>query len=85
MKHLGPAVEIELVSIPAGAFAYGPERQPRSLAAFAIGKRVVTRAQYRAFCAATGPFHDDDDGPAYGMSWHDADAFCRRAGADPPT
>jgi len=76
----------------------GPEDQrPRQTiegAPFAINRTEITNAQYRVFVAATGhrssfygghPFLGLDDRPVVGVSWDDADAFCRHYGLTLPS
>lgn len=85
-----------LVAIPAGRFVFGEESPTDAsparridLPAFAINKHEITNAQFRAFVAATGhrpaffaehPELGADDRPVVGVSWADADAFCRHHG-----
>jgi formylglycine-generating enzyme len=85
-------MELELVTIAAGAFAMGsadgqPDEQPVHevwLDAFAIGVHPVTNAEYRRFGAATGrdalmttaPGFDLPRQPVVAVSWFDAVAYC---------
>ena len=64
------------------------------VAAFWIGRFEVTNAQYRVFVEATGhppPVFADDPGfnrpdqPVTGITWKDADEYCRWAGKRLPT
>ncbi len=68
--------------------ASGPPRQV-DLDAFWIGQHPVTNAQYRAFREAAGgpeprywsdPRFAGDDQPVVGVTWQEADAYCRHAG-----
>ena len=75
-----------------GGFAYDNER-PRhavSVPAFDIARRPVTNAEWRAWVEAADR-HDRStastghpDAPVCHVSWHDADAFARAAGARLP-
>lgn len=71
---------------------------PVYLTTFYIDKREVTQAEYERFVKATKrgkpfiPVFEDDQSkilkpelPAIGMSWNDADAYCRWAGKRLPT
>ena len=89
----------ELVLIPAGEFIMGgtqfDEEKPVrkvNLDAYYIYKTEVTVAQFRQFCAATRrdmPEEPDwgwrDDHPMVNVSWNDAAAYARWAGAALPT
>ena len=81
--------------IAAGPFVFGSDgnanERPRVVegATFAMNRTEITNAQYRRFVAATGrrpafygghPLLGLDDHPVVGVSWHDADAFCRHYG-----
>jgi gamma-glutamyl hercynylcysteine S-oxide synthase len=71
----------------------GPENErPRRVMAgqlFAINRTEITNRQYRRFIEATGhrpafyanhPLLGLDDRPVVGVSWEDADAYCRHYG-----
>jgi formylglycine-generating enzyme required for sulfatase activity len=83
----------EMVTISAGEFTVGsdePGALPKrrvNLPAFRIDKYEVTNAQYRQFVEETGrkaPWGtypaEQADYPATGVSWEDANAYCRWAG-----
>ncbi|MGH6923795.1 MAG: formylglycine-generating enzyme family protein [Propylenella sp.] len=71
--------------------------RPRQIvegAAFSINRTEITNAQYQRFIDETGhrssfygghPFLGLDDRPAVGLSWDDADAFCRHYGLTLPS
>ena len=72
------------------------ERPRRVLAggAFAVNRTEITNRQYRRFIRATGhrpafyvnhPILGLDDHPVVGVSWGDADAFCRYYGLALPS
>lgn len=76
----------------------GPENErPRRVlegGAFAINRTEITNAQYRRFVRGTGhrtafyanhPMLGLDDRPVVGVSWGDADAFCRYHGLALPS
>ena len=84
-----------MVLIPAGEFHYGDNNQRMSLPAFYMDKYELTTSRYAAFLRATGrekPFQwnevsqvSDGDRPVIGVTWHDADAYCRQHGKRLPT
>lgn len=84
-----------MVLVPAGEFLYGNDEQRKSLAAFYMNKYEVSTAQYAKFMAATGtkdpsywetsvPIRNGQK-PVVGMTWHDADAYCRHYGKRLPS
>ena len=93
----------EMVAVPAGEFTMGsndpeifmtpsrPQRQV-TLDGYWIDKNLVTVAQYRKFCKATGRKMPDppewgwkDDHPVVNVTWYDAKVYCDWAGASLPT
>ncbi len=81
----------ELISIPVGKFWMGDDDDARAkpkhrvtLPTFKIGKYPVTNAQYARFVQATGRAWASNEAdaldrrnhPAWGMTWHDAVAYC---------
>jgi gamma-glutamyl hercynylcysteine S-oxide synthase len=90
------------VEVPGGSFAMGagPEgfaydnERPRHVVdvpAFAIARRPVTNADWRAWVEEEGlddrstALTGHPDAPVCHVSWHDADAFARAAGVRLPT
>lgn len=105
---VNPVDGAEMVYVPAGSFVMGAdpseipdatrkyfENAPRrrvTLSGFWIYKNVVTVAQYRAFCNATGysmpiapAWGWKDDNPIVDVSWYDAMSYARWAGVALPT
>jgi formylglycine-generating enzyme required for sulfatase activity len=90
-----------MVLVPAGQFWMGSDEgdaeKPRhriTLDSFYIDKHEVTNALYQKFMSATGraarEYWNDSkfngsQQPVVGVSWHDADAYCRWAGKRLPT
>jgi len=91
----------EMVAVPAGQFLMGSDgdddEKPQhrvTLDGFHIDKYEVTNALYGKFMSATGrraPEYWNDSKfnspqqPVVGVSWQDADAYCRWAGKRLPT
>ncbi len=81
--------------VPAGEFLYGPDNQHRSLPAFYMDKYEVTTKLYAQLMDATkrkqpeywSEVHliSDADRPVIGVTWEDADAYCRQYGKRLPT
>jgi formylglycine-generating enzyme required for sulfatase activity len=89
-------IGIEMVTIPAGPFLYGKQKQEVHLPEYALARTPVTNIQYKAFVDATGhriPSHwvkgripkGKEDHPVVNVSWEDAQAFCEWAGCRLPT
>ena len=74
----------EMVVLSGGTFNMGEGKGIRKMTVekFAIGRYLVTFAEYDAFCAATGRDKPQDQGwgrdrrPAINVSWEDAKAYC---------
>jgi formylglycine-generating enzyme required for sulfatase activity len=89
-----------MVLVPAGEFTMGGDsmdnpRHPVYLDTFYMDKYEVTTSRYARFLQATGrqlPFKWSEAGlvshgdrPVIGVTWEDADAYCRWAGTRLPT
>jgi formylglycine-generating enzyme required for sulfatase activity len=83
------------VTIPAGDFLYGDNKQKLRLDAFRLARTPVTNAQYQVYVVVTGaaaPGHwsngqipaGKERHPVVYVSWDDAQAFCRWAGVSLP-
>lgn len=92
-----PLIEIPAGEFVFGTDVGPQNERPRRLVrsrAFAINRTEITNRQYRNFVDATGhrpAFYNDhpllglDDRPVVGVSWDDADAFCRHHGLTLPS
>lgn len=84
-----------MVLIPKGEFLYGKDNQRKFLPAFYIDKFETSRKHYAAFLEATNreepeawreaTLPNDDDRPVVGVTWDDADAYCRHYSKRLPT
>jgi formylglycine-generating enzyme required for sulfatase activity len=84
-----------MVLVPAGEFLYGDNNQRLSLPAFYMDKCELTTNRYAKFLQATGreqPYKwnevspvSDGERPVTGVSWRDANAYCRHYGKRLPT
>ena len=97
--HLPPIwqqIGIEMVTIPAGEFLYGDQKERIYLPEYAVAKTPVTNAQYKTFVEDAGhqpPRHWErgkipegkEDHPVIYVSWHDSVAFCGWARCRLPT
>ncbi len=84
-----------MVLVPAGEFLYGDNNRRLSLPAFYMDKYEVTTKLYAQFMQATSRVKpqywnsvslvSDGNRPVIGVTWHDADAYCRQYGKRLPT
>ena len=85
--NYGEPESIDPALVPEGEFLYGNDKQRLSLSAFYMDKFEVSTAQYAKFMAATGAKEpkywptsglvSHDQKPVVGVSWFEADAYCR--------
>jgi formylglycine-generating enzyme required for sulfatase activity len=96
MAALAEAMDLAMVTIPAGEFRMGDEERKVFVDAFRIGRYPVTNAQYKRFVDAIGhepPRHwqgrtyppENATHPAVFVTWDDAVAYARWAGKRLPT
>lgn len=84
-----------MVLVPEGEFLYGYNNEKKSLSAFYMDKYEVSTMLYAAFLQSTGrekPARWDEaskgrfaDRPVIGVTWHDAESYCRHYGKRLPT
>lgn len=85
-----------MMLVPAGEFLYGEKDERMTLPAFYMDKFEVTAKRYAAFMQATGhaqpiewseqvALMGSGDRPVGGVTWKDADAYCRYYGKHLPT
>ena len=95
---VNPKDGAELVYVPGGEFTMGDTDQKDNpphkvmLSGYYLYKNLVTVAQYKKFCSATGQkmpaapsWGWKDDHPIVNVSWNDAQAYCKWAGVRLPT
>ncbi len=97
VPHVGTGGEITgkdgapMGLVPAGEFLYGDDNQRMSLPAFYIDKYEVTTRLYAKFLQATRQLWSevsrvgDGDRPVIGVTWEEAEAYCRHYGKRLPT
>ena len=90
---LGDKVAIKLVEVPTGKFTMGspkdekdrsenePQKQVTMAKPFWIGIHEVTQEQYKAVMANNPAHSKGVNKPVEGVSWDDANEFCRKASA----
>jgi len=86
---------VPMLLVPAGEFVYGDDNHRLWLPAFYMDKYELTTVRYAKFLHATGreqPYKwnevnqvTDRERPVIGVSWYDADAYCRYYGKRLPT
>jgi len=84
-----------MLLVPAGEFLYGDNNQRMTLPAFYMDKYELTTSRYAKFLQEAGrrkPHKweevsqvSDGNRPVIGVTWHDADAYCRQYGKRLPT
>ncbi len=98
VSQVNPLDGAEMVLVPAGKFVMGDDDEKDNpkhsvmLTRFWIYKNLVTVAQYRAFCTATGQAMPaapawgwKDDHPIVNVGYNDARAYCAWAGGALPS
>jgi eukaryotic-like serine/threonine-protein kinase len=90
IENLGGGVTLEMVAIPAGEFMMGPsselertaedERPQRQVKVkgFSMGRFTVTQAQWQAVMGNNPAHFKGENRPVERVSWHDAQAFCKK-------
>jgi sulfatase-modifying factor enzyme 1 len=82
-----------MVLVPAGPFLFGPENEPLEIGSFYVDVDPVTNEEYNRFCEETryrkskyadDPRFNGPRQPVVGISWLDAQQFCKWAGKDLP-
>ncbi|MBI1854259.1 MAG: SUMF1/EgtB/PvdO family nonheme iron enzyme, partial [Planctomycetes bacterium] len=82
-----------MVLVPAGPFLFGPDKEARELGAFYVDIEPVTNEEYNRFCEETryrkskyadDPRFNGPKQPVVGISWLDAQQFCKWTGKDLP-
>ncbi|MCI0399501.1 MAG: formylglycine-generating enzyme family protein [Chloroflexi bacterium] len=88
VEKIGPGVALEMVLIPPGRCLIGtsggaghPDEYPQHLVevdAFLIGRYPITQAQWLAIMGSNPARFKGEKRPVEGVSWLEAEAFCRR-------
>jgi formylglycine-generating enzyme required for sulfatase activity len=90
-ENPGNGISLELIQLPAGQFMMGASpndsdasdgEKPQHLVklkAFAMGKYPITQAQYEAVMGENPSwFEGNPNNPVEGLSWNEAQAFCKK-------